>query len=247
MTDFKRMNKKELKHYLSTHRNEEEFSAALGERLNRRDPNAKRYPANMPFDETGGIIDQKVKELNENEEFVREKLKYFRQRYRKKISEPYIKQAIEIFKLFNQSQKITKLECKTNKKCDEIQELAKELQEYIKNKSYRISKLEDYINELDGLNEILSSRTSYLDNFRLVINVAGTFLSGFLAFYLPSIDIFGQVNDSVAAIVGTLIGAGFVLYFSLTAFSENSELKKIISNNKAFIVFAKRVLEAESE
>lgn len=60
MTDFKRMNKKELKHYLSTHRNEEEFSAALEERLNRRDPNAKKYPANLTFEETGQIFHQKV-------------------------------------------------------------------------------------------------------------------------------------------------------------------------------------------
>ena len=65
MTDFKRMTKEELKHYLSTHRNDEEFSAALGERLSRRDPNAKRYPANLTFEETGQVIHQKIKTFNQ--------------------------------------------------------------------------------------------------------------------------------------------------------------------------------------
>ena len=188
MTDFKRMTNEELKHYLSTHRNDdEEFSAASEERLNRRGTNAKRYPANMSFDETEEIIHQKVKELNENEELVREKLKYFRHRYIEKISKPdeqvLIKPSSQenekslISNFFKGSRKKLDLEELTNRKADDIRKLSKEIKNDVSGDLYRLSELKEYITELESLNEELLDRTSELAGARLLFGGIGTFLA----------------------------------------------------------------------
>ena len=67
MSNLKEMTDAELKQYLSEHRNNDDvFSEALSELLS-RNPNAKRYPADMLPEEMDRIIREQLESLNRNE------------------------------------------------------------------------------------------------------------------------------------------------------------------------------------
>ena len=273
MTDFKRMNKKELKHYLSTHRNDEEFSAALGERLSRRDPNAKKHSVNLTFEETGQIIHQKVKELNKNEKIVREKLKHFHRHYIEEISKPDEQVLINpssqenkrtlISNFFKGSRKKLDLDELTNQKADNIRKLSKDIKDFVSDDRYRLSELKEYLAELEGLNELLLGRTSELAGDRLLIGGVGTFLAIVLTVFFRDvtpifledvgiskhlIDLYNAVYiDSIAAIIVPIIVAFLVVWVIDSTNKELSSLNYSISHNKAFVVLAKHIYETESK
>lgn len=63
MVNFKEMTVFQLKQFLSANRNNDEmFSEALGELMS-RNPNRKRYPADMSFEEIGQVISEKIQQL----------------------------------------------------------------------------------------------------------------------------------------------------------------------------------------
>lgn len=65
MSNLKEMNIPELKKYLSDNRNNDEiFSEALGELIS-RNPNRKRYPADMTFEEIGQVIGEKLDQIKQ--------------------------------------------------------------------------------------------------------------------------------------------------------------------------------------
>lgn len=67
MTDLKQMTTKQLKQYLSEHRNDDDqFSNALSELLN-RDPNPVIYPADLPLEEMERIIKEKIEQTKQSE------------------------------------------------------------------------------------------------------------------------------------------------------------------------------------
>ncbi|KYC40916.1 hypothetical protein WA1_25205 [Scytonema hofmannii PCC 7110] len=64
MPNFKEMSIAELKEYLSTHRHDDKaFSAALGELIT-RNRGALRYPANLPLEDVGKIIQEKLNQVD---------------------------------------------------------------------------------------------------------------------------------------------------------------------------------------
>lgn len=64
MPNFKEMSIAQLKEYLSTHRDDDEaFSEALGELIS-RNRGAVRYPANLPLEEVGRIVREKLNQAN---------------------------------------------------------------------------------------------------------------------------------------------------------------------------------------
>lgn len=62
MSNFQEMTVAQLKEFLSAHRNDEMFSAALGELLS-RNPDRQRYPADMPTEEIGQVISEKIEQI----------------------------------------------------------------------------------------------------------------------------------------------------------------------------------------
>jgi hypothetical protein len=68
MTELQKMTTTQLKQYLSEHRRQEaEFSAALGELLN-RDPDAMIYPADMPIEEVERVMREKIEQTQKTDE-----------------------------------------------------------------------------------------------------------------------------------------------------------------------------------
>ena len=64
MPNLDEMTNSELKQYLSKHRNNDEaFSEALGELLN-RNPNTQPYPADMPPEEIEQVIREHIEKKN---------------------------------------------------------------------------------------------------------------------------------------------------------------------------------------
>ncbi|GAA6619004.1 DUF6887 family protein [Scytonema sp. NUACC26] len=64
MPNFKEMSVAELKEYLSAHRDDDEaFSEALSE-LMTRNRGAVRYPANLPLEDVGRIIQEKLNQVD---------------------------------------------------------------------------------------------------------------------------------------------------------------------------------------
>ena len=66
MTNLTQMTTAELKQYLFDHRRDDDkFSEALGELLN-REPNPTIYPADMPLQDVERVIREKINELNKS-------------------------------------------------------------------------------------------------------------------------------------------------------------------------------------
>ena len=66
MINLKQMTTAELKQYLSEHRRDDDkFSEALGELLN-REPNPTIYTADMPLQDTERVIREKINEVNKS-------------------------------------------------------------------------------------------------------------------------------------------------------------------------------------
>ena len=66
MTNLTQMTTAELKQYLSAHRRDDDkFSEALGELLN-RESNPAIYPADMPLQDVERVIQEKINELNKS-------------------------------------------------------------------------------------------------------------------------------------------------------------------------------------
>lgn len=60
--NYQSMSRAELKQYILAHRDDDE---ALNELVKRRNPNTVTYPANLPAEEVKGIIENKVREINQ--------------------------------------------------------------------------------------------------------------------------------------------------------------------------------------
>lgn len=271
MTDFKRMTKEELKHYLSTCRNDEEFSAALGERLSRRDPNARKYSANLTFEETGQIIHQEVEELNKDEKIVREKLKDFRRRYIEEISKPYNQDLIKFSQkyknlltsiFFDSNKSKLNLEGWTNEKADYIRELSQNIRDFVSGDFYLLSELKEYTTELESLNEDLTGRTSELAGFRLIVGGIGTFLTIVLTIFFRDmtptflkdvgvgehlINSYNAVYIGCISLIILFISAFLVVLWVDSTNRELASLNYFISRGKAFIALAKHIYETESK
>ena len=66
MTNLTQMTTAELKQYLSDHRRDDDkFSEALGELLN-REPNPTIYPTHMPLQDMERVIREKINEVNKS-------------------------------------------------------------------------------------------------------------------------------------------------------------------------------------
>lgn len=142
----------------------------------------------------------------------------------------------------------TLTEQKTNDGQEASQKLSKDMMEYLAEDPQHIDELKEYVGALEELNENSAGRIRHLSNFRFYTNALAALIAIFLSVYIANFELGKiKIGKDGAAILGSITAACLIYWVSAQNFHQLSTLNTFTSHNQAFTIFAKRILEAESE